>query len=36
MSELDALGSFTTQVTIINGQAVVSFNRPELERVLSA
>jgi glutaredoxin len=36
MSELEALGFFTTPVTVINGQAVVGFNRPELERLLSA
>ncbi|MEK7217356.1 MAG: glutaredoxin family protein [Chloroflexota bacterium] len=35
MAELEALGYFTTPVTIIDGEAVVGFDRANLERLLS-
>ena len=34
MAELDALGVWTTPVTVINGEIVVGFDQPELERLL--
>lgn len=35
MAELEALGYFTTPVTIIDGEAVVGFDRANIERLLS-
>ncbi len=35
MAELEALGYFTTPVTIIDGEPVVGFDRPKLERLLA-
>jgi glutaredoxin 3 len=34
MAELDALGVWTTPVTVINGEIVVGFDQPKLERLL--
>lgn len=33
--DLEKLGLFSTPVTVIDGEVVVGFNRPELERLLS-
>jgi glutaredoxin 3 len=34
MDELIALGFYATPVTVIDGEAVVGFNRPRLEQLL--
>jgi glutaredoxin len=34
MAELEQLGVFTTPVVVIDGQVVVGFDRPKLERLL--
>jgi glutaredoxin 3 len=34
LGELEALGVLTTPVTVIDGEIVVGFDRPKLERLL--
>jgi glutaredoxin len=34
MAELEQLGVFTTPVVVIDGEVVVGFDRPKLERLL--
>jgi glutaredoxin len=34
LAELEKLGVMTTPVTVIDGEVVVGFDRPELERLL--
>ena len=34
LAELDALGVWTTPVTVIDGEVVVGFDKPKLERLL--
>jgi glutaredoxin len=34
MAELDTLGVWTTPVTVIDGEIVVGFDQPKLERLL--
>jgi len=34
LAELEALGVMTTPVTVINGEIVIGFDRPKLEKVL--
>jgi glutaredoxin 3 len=34
MMELEQLGVFTTPVVVINGEVVVGFDKPKLERLL--
>ncbi len=34
LQELEKLGYMTTPVTVIDGEAVVGFDRPKLERLL--
>ncbi len=36
LMELEALGVMTTPVTVIDGQVVVGFDRPKLERLLES
>ncbi|MCL4559341.1 MAG: glutaredoxin family protein [Chloroflexi bacterium] len=34
LAELEALGAFSTPVTVIDGEAVIGFNRKRLEELL--
>jgi glutaredoxin len=36
LAELEKLGYLTTPVTLINGEAVVGFNRAKLEKLLGS
>jgi len=36
LDELEALGVMTTPVTVIDGEVVVGFDRPRLERLLES
>jgi len=35
MAELEATGFMTTPVTVIDGEVIVGFDRPKLERLLA-